>query len=112
MSPLEAYFDGKPEPLKGTMLALKDLILALDSRLALTWKYKTAFFCFQQKNVCYFSVAPTGRLYIGFVRGNELRHGALLQEGRKQIKVYYVNAEEDLDVQELQAILEEVLALY
>ncbi|MBR09793.1 MAG: hypothetical protein CMP48_19165 [Rickettsiales bacterium] len=112
MSPLEAYFDEKPEPLKGTLAALKQIIMSSDSRIEIAFKYRTAFFCIANKNVCYLSINTKGQLYIGFILGYKLQHSSLAVEGRKQIKVYYVDPNEDINLEELQEILHEVVALY
>ena len=112
MSPLQAYFDEKPEPLKGTLMALRDIILNTDYRIHLAWKYRTAFFCIGNKNLCYLSVNTAGQLYVGFILGYRLTHPALQSEGRKQIKVYYQDSKIDINKEEIEEIISEALLYY
>ncbi len=113
MSPLDAFFDEKPEPLKGCMLALKDIILAMDDRVVIGWKYNTGFFSFMDRMMCYFGHhAVTGQLYIGFTEGHKMHHTALMSEGRKRVKVYYINPEEDIRKIELEEIVKEAISMY
>ena len=52
------------------------------------------------------------KIYLGFVLGHKMKHKKLVSEGRKQIKVFYVDPEKDIDVKSLKAILNEACKLY
>lgn len=77
------------------------------------WKYATAFFTYKKKLFCYFSVSKkTNKLYIGFVDGNKIEHEKLVGEGRKQIRVFYIDPNKDVDIKNLKAILKIAVKLY
>ena len=44
LTPLDNYFGSKDEPMKGLLLALKDLILRYDAEMEVSWKWRTPFF--------------------------------------------------------------------
>ena len=46
---LEQFYIDQQEPTRGCLLALKDIIRALDSDIAPAWKYKAPFFCIKAK---------------------------------------------------------------
>ncbi|MFT4833775.1 MAG: hypothetical protein ACI83W_002056 [Marinoscillum sp.] len=110
MSPLDQYFEAQEEPMKGCLLAIKDCMLRYDDRIVMTWKWRTPFFFFGKEMLAYMSIQKkTGRPYLGFGWGQNLQHPALLKEDRKMIKVYYMNAEDDLDIKTLYEILDETV---
>ncbi|MEQ8240397.1 MAG: DUF1801 domain-containing protein [Cyclobacteriaceae bacterium] len=110
LSPLDEYFETKQEPMKSFLLALKDVILRYDSAMMISWKWRTPFFSFGEKMICYFSIQnKTKRPYLGFGFGSELHHPALLSEGRKMIKVLYFDENEDVDVDLVYEILDEAV---
>jgi hypothetical protein len=41
-----------------------------------------------------------------------MKHKKLVSEGRKQIKVFYIDTEEDIDVKSLKAMLNEASKFY
>lgn len=41
-----------------------------------------------------------------------MKHPKLLSEGRKQIKVFYIDADKDIDIKSLNAMMKEAKALY
>ena len=51
--PADEYFLNKPEPQQGCLLALRDIVLALDSNIELTMKYGMPCFCYHTKPLCY-----------------------------------------------------------
>jgi len=109
LTPLDEYFESKQEPMKGFLLALKDVILRYDSDMMISWKWQTPFFSLGKKMICYFSIQnKTKRPYLGFGFGSELNHPALLSEGRKMIKVLYFDENEDINVGLVYEILDEV----
>jgi len=58
--------------------------------------------------MCYISYQKKQKtIYLGFVHGHHLKHKKLLSEGRKQIKVYYLNPDKDLDIRTIMALFKE-----
>ncbi len=110
MSPLDQYFESQEEPMKGCLLAIKDCMLNYDKRVVMSWKWNLPFFSFGKHMLAYLHIhKKTGSPYLGFGWGQNLQHPALLQEDRKMIKVYYMDAEKDIDVKTLYEILDETV---
>lgn len=97
--------------------ASRDLWWALESWVAnefpmcqKTIKYGTRFWICHGKPLMYLNHSK-GLDYIGFVKGHLMQHDRLQQEGRKQIKAFYLEAQEDLPVSILAAIINEAISL-
>ncbi|MBA2613873.1 MAG: DUF1801 domain-containing protein [Bacteroidetes bacterium] len=103
---LDSYYFSQPEPYQSCLLFLRNFLLNYSTEIEEHWKYTTAFFTYKKKMFCYFSInKKTKQLYIGFVDGNKINHKKLVAEGRKQIKILYINPEKDIDVKALREIL-------
>lgn len=106
LDPLDNYFFSKPEPLQSCLLYLRQFILSYNNNFSEQYKFKIPFYYFKNKWCCYLSISKkTQQIYIGFVQGHQLQHPKLLGEGRKQIKVFYVDPEKDIDIKSLKQIL-------
>lgn len=111
LNPLENYFLQYQDPLQGCMLYLRDWLK--ENGLEEVYKFSTAFYQYKGKMFCYMSVrAKDQKLYVGFVKGYKMKHPSLKKEGRKQIKVIYINPEADLPMKELKQIISEAKKLY
>ncbi len=69
-------------------------------------KFNTPFYNFKGKWFCYISYSAKRKheIYIGFVKGYLMEFPNLESEGRKQIKVYRIDPEKDIDVKSLKKI--------
>lgn len=105
LDPLENYFYSKPEPFQSCLLFLRKFILETDKGFAEHFKFNTPFYYYNGHWCCYLSINKKNDLYIGFVHGNKLVHPKLKKEGRKQIKVFYVDPMKDVDVRTLKQVL-------
>lgn len=113
MKALDEYYEKQPEPNRGCLLTLREIILGYDTRISETWKFQTPFFLFGEKMLCYLSIdRRTKTPYIGMVEGRYLNHPALESGGRKRIKVLAVNPTEDIPIDTVQEVLEQAIALY
>ena len=79
-----------------------------------TWKFNTPFYYYNGKWFCYLSYSAKRKheIYIGFVRGYQVEYRNLVSEGRKQIKVYRINPEKDIDIKALKGICKLLKAIY
>lgn len=111
LNPLENYFFTQPESHQNCMLYLRSWLKKQD--LAELHKSSTAFYHHNGKMFCYLNVSSkNNKLYLGFVKGYKTKHHSLKKEGRKQIKVLYLNPEEDLPLKKLEEIISEAKKLY
>lgn len=102
---LTNYFLTLEEPYQSTLLFLRQFFIT-EIGLKESWKFNTPFYYYNEKWFCYLSYnkKKNHEIYIGFVKGFEVKHSKLLAEGRKQIKVYRINAENDINIEELEKI--------
>ena len=107
------YYLKQEEPNKSCLLALKDIILKLDSEITPEWKYGLPFFYYKKKMFCYFwKDKKTQEPYIGICRGNEIDHPLLEVGNRKRMKILRINPQKDINVEELTDILVKAMELY
>ena len=110
---LDHFYLDQEEPIKGTLLALKDIILALDSDISPAWKYKAPFFLYKGKMFCYLWIdKKTNEPYIGIVEGLRIEHPILEQGNRSKMKILRVNPNQDIPIKEIQFILNKALDFY
>lgn len=109
--PLENHFLKQPEPHCSCMLFLRKWLLG--QGLEEKFKYMTAMYYYKDKPFCYLTVTgKEKKLYIGFIKGHLMKHPKLEKEGRKQIKVIYLNPEKDLPIKTLSEIVRMAKKLY
>lgn len=113
MNVLENYYEQHEEPTKSCLLALRAIILNKDKDIAAAWKYGMPFFCYKGKMFCYLWVHKKYKQpYIGIVEGKHFSEPFLLQEDRSRMKIMLFDANEDLPIQKIEAILQKAVDLY
>lgn len=53
MNALDDFYLQQNEPIKGTILALTEIILKQDKQITKAWKYGMPFFCYNRKMFCF-----------------------------------------------------------
>jgi hypothetical protein len=113
MRPIDNFYLQQEEPIKGCLLALKEIILSQDSHVAEAWKYGMPFFTCKGKMFCYLWVHKKYKQpYIGMVEGKHLDHPDLIIEKRSRMKIMLLDPGKDLPIQTIEAILQKALNLY
>lgn len=113
INPLDNFYLQQSEPVKGTLLALKEIIMKQDNAVTNEWKYGMPFFCYKGKMFCYLWVSQKlGRPYIGIVEGKHFDQSFLIQEKRSRMKIMLIDPEEDLPLQSIESILQQAINLY
>jgi len=113
MKQLDDFYFNQQEPLKGTLLALKQIILKQDKDITNVLKYGMPFFCYKGKMFCYLWVhKKTKQPYIGIVEGKHFDEAFLIQEDRSRMKIMLFNSDEDLPLKQIESVLEKALNLY
>lgn len=113
MSNLDNFYLQHEEPVKGTLLALREIILKQDKDISTVMKYGMPFFCYKGKMFCYLWFhKKLHQPYIGIVEGNRLDDAFLIQENRSRMKIMLLDANKDLPLKKIDALLQKVLNLY
>lgn len=102
---LDNFFLKIPEPQQSCLLFLRQFFIE-NMKLQENWKFNTPFYYYNGKWFCYisYSAKRNHEIYIGFVKGYKVSHPKLLAEGRKQIKVYRIQPNKDINIKELSKI--------
>ena len=107
------FYLEKEEPVKSCLMALREIILKYDQRIAETWKYRMPIFCYNGKMFCYVWVhKKTGMPYLGIVEGRKIDHPLLVQEKRSRMKIMFIDPAKDLPVKTIYTILKMARACY
>ncbi|TAF45972.1 MAG: DUF1801 domain-containing protein [Sphingobacteriales bacterium] len=113
MNALDDFCYQHPEPIKATLLALREIIMKQDTCITSCLKYNMPFFYYKGKMFCYLWYHKKYKQpYIGFVEGKRLNDPFLLQEKRSRMKIMLLNPTQDLPLHTLQYILQKALNFY
>ena len=113
MRELDNFYLQQDEPIKGTLLALREIILQQDKDVTNAWKYGMPFFCYKGKMFCYLWVHKKYKQpYIGIVEGKRFDEPFLIQEDRSRMKIMLFDPNEDLPLQTIENILQKAINLY
>jgi hypothetical protein len=91
-------------------LAARRCILA--AGLVEAYKFKTPFYCWRNRNICYLNANKEG-VYVGFMRGAALTdlEGMLRGEELKVVRHFPLSEPKTIDHPEFQRLLQEALLL-
>jgi hypothetical protein len=113
MRELDDFYLKQDEPIKGTLLALREIILQQDKEVTHAWKYGMPFFCYKGKMFCYLWVHRKHKQpYIGIVEGKRFDEPFLIQEDRSRMKIMLFEPNQDLPLQTIENLLQKALNFY
>ncbi|HAO08155.1 MAG TPA: hypothetical protein DCQ50_14485 [Chryseobacterium sp.] len=113
MNELDNFYLQQDEPIKGTLLALREIILQQDKDVTNAWKYGMPFFCYKGKMFCYLWFHKKHKQpYIGIVEGKRFDEPFLIQEDRSRMKIMLFDPNEDLPLQTIESILQKAINFY
>ena len=113
LNDIDNFYLQKDEPIKGCLLALRDIILSRDKDISAVWKYRMPFFCYKGKMFCYLWVHKKyHKPYIGIVEGKKFDHPGLIIEKRSRMKIMLVDPNKDLPGKTIETILRQAINLY
>jgi len=94
-------------------MALREIIIRFNSQITEHWKYKVPFYYFKGKPYCYlWKDKETGQPYIGIVKGNHIYSPFLFKGSRKKMKVFMINPNADIPIEEIYSVFEQALRFY
>ena len=101
---IDNYFLTLPEPERSALLFLRGFLIN-ETGLQEKRKFNTPFYYYNGKWFCFISCDPKKRdIYISFVKGNKVTHPKLISEGRKQMKIYRIFPDKNINAKELATI--------
>jgi hypothetical protein len=113
MKQLDDFYLNQEEPIKGTFLALKEIILKQDKNITHVLKYGMPFFCYKGKMFCYLWIHKKFKQpYIGIVEGKHFDEDFLIQEKRSRMKIMMLNSNEDLPLEQIESVIQKAVNLY
>lgn len=113
MSSIDNFYLKQEEPTRGTLLALKDIIMKHDIGITNELKYGMPFFCYKGKMFCYLWYHKKFKKpYIGFVEGKLFNEEYLLQEDRSRMKIMLIDQDKDLPLKKINLLLSKALSYY
>jgi hypothetical protein len=113
MTELENFYLQQKEPIKGALLALREIILRQDKDVTNVWKYGMPFFCYKGKMFCYLWFHKKYKQpYIGIVEGIRFNESFLIQENRSRMKILLLNPNKDLPLKKIENILQRAINFY
>lgn len=113
MRELDDFYLQHDEPIKGTLFALRDIILQQDKEVTNAWKYGMPFFCYKGKMFCYLWLHKKHKQpYIGIVEGKRFDEPFLIQENRSRMKIMLFDPSKDLQLQTIENILQKAINFY
>jgi len=94
-------------------MALREIIIRFNPQITEHWKYKVPFYYFKGKPFCYlWKDKKTVQPYIGIVKGNYVDNPFLFKGNRKKMKIFNVDPNEDIPVNEIYLVFEQALKFY
>ena len=113
LSDLDNFYLILEEPTRGSLLAMKEIILKHNSQITHEWKYKLPFFCYKGKMLCYIWFHKKFKKpYLGFYNGALINNDELLAEDRSRIKIFLFDVEEDLPIDKINNVLTQAIYIY
>jgi hypothetical protein len=106
------FFHTLEEPYQSCLLFLRNFILESSENISESWKSHTPFYYYRKKWIVFISYHPkTKVIYIAFVDGAKISHPLLVGEGRKKMKILYIDPEKDIEVRALKQIMKKAIDL-
>lgn len=108
----DQFYDSKEEPNKSCLLALRSILTQHHEHIAETKKYGMPCFCYKDKAICYLWVDKcSNHPYLLMVHGMEIEHPQLEQGERKRMKIFRVNPNEDIPMEDIAYLLNESIKI-
>lgn len=109
---IDNYFLTLPEPEQSALLFLHQFFIN-EIGLQYKRKFNTPFYYYNGKWFSFIDYHTKKRsIHISFVKGNTVTHSKLLSEGRKQMKIYKIVPEKNINTKELIMICNALKKLY
>ena len=110
---IDNFYLDKEEPIKGCLLALRDIILNYNQALEPAWKYRLPCFMFRGHIFCYLWVDKKAQKpYIAVGKGRLIEHPDLIQGNRSFVKLLMIDPQKDIPIKTIHVIFDMAMKLY
>lgn len=107
------FYLRQEEPNKSCFLAMRTIVLILDTEVEETLKYGSPCFVYRGRAFCYlWKDKKTNEPYFPLVEWKRLDYPMLESGDRKWMKILRVNPSQDLPIETINSVLNEALNLY
>lgn len=109
---VEQFYLTQEEPNKSCFLALRSIILNVDTRISETINYGMPCFCYHKRALCYlWKDKKTNEPYLLMVDGKDIEHPKLEQGKRARMKILRIPPMEDISIETIHEIVQRALSL-
>jgi hypothetical protein len=113
MRAVDDFFSLQQEPVRGCLLALREIVLDFNEHISEHWKYRMPCYCYKEKMFCYLWIdKKLNWPYILIVEGKHVDHPALIKGNRARMKVLMIDPAKDLPVKDIKLIFDKAIKLY
>lgn len=108
----DQFYLDKEEPNKSCLLALRSILTNHHEQITETKKYGMPCFCYKDKAICYLWIDKcTDKPYLLMVHGMLIDHPQLEQGERKRMKIFRVDPNEDIPMEDIAYLLNESIRI-
>lgn len=105
---IDNYYLSKSEPNRSCLLAMQYIILKHDEKIRETLKWNIPCFYYEDKVLCYLWLdTKTKEPLLLMEDGHLIEHHALEETKYKNMKLYRIDANKDLELKSINTILEQ-----
>ncbi len=101
----------QPEPTRGCLLALKDIILRLDAHITQQRKFQIPFFYYKDKKLCFLWV-DRKKPIIGFVEDKNIYPKQAGVTRKNKMELLYLDPSKDIPLKTVERHLKALIKLY
>ena len=113
MKAIDNFYFEQEEPVKGCLLALKEIITYYHSEFEHKWYYRLPCFMYKNQIFCYLWVDQKTQFpYIAIGKGVKINHPDLIQGKRTFTKLLMIDPRRDIPVEKIHTVFDIAMDLY
>lgn len=94
-------------------MALREILINFDPEITEAWKYRMPCFCLNGKPFCYlWKDKISGAPYLLMVKGGQIEHPSLVKGNRAKMKIFPIDVNHDIPMEQINEVLELARELY
>ena len=113
MKAIDNFYFEQEEPVKSSLLALKEIITNYHSEFEPRWYYRLPCFMYKNQIFCYLWVDKKSQFpYIAIGKGVKIDHPDLIQGKRTFTKLLMIDPAKDIPIEKIHTIFDMAMKLY